>query len=73
MINRLRGLFQRYARTHRYIEAPGFDLSDSASGNGGQGYVDRVVLAGSRVTFIGWATAHRLPLTRAAGRADMRM
>ncbi|MCA0873499.1 glycosyltransferase [Seohaeicola saemankumensis] len=72
MINRLRGLFQRYARTHRYIEAPGFDLSDSASGNGGQGYVDRVVLAGSRVTFVGWSTADRILLTGAEGQSVTR-
>lgn len=70
MINRLRGLFQRYAQTHRHIEAPGFRLTDGSEPL--QGYVDRVVLTGTRVTFIGWSTADRILLMGADGQAVTR-
>lgn len=74
MINRLRGLFQRYARTHRYIEGPGFSLSADAADDGGpvQGHVDRVTLAGSQVTFTGWSTADRVLLVSAEGQSVTR-
>ncbi len=70
MINRLRGLFQRYAQTHRYIEAPGFQLTSGSEPL--QGYVDRVVMAGTRVTFIGWSTADRILLSGADGESTTR-
>lgn len=65
MFHRLRGLFQRYARRHRRIEAPGFPLAPA-------GHVDRVVLSRGRVMFIGWSPADRVILTGADGQSVAR-
>lgn len=70
MINRLRGLFQRYAQSHRHIEAGGFGLTSGSEPL--QGYVDRVVLNGTRVTFFGWSTADRILLSGADGQSVTR-
>ncbi len=70
MINRVRGLFQRYAQIHRHIEAPGFGLTDGSEPL--QGHVDKVILAGSHVTFVGWSTADRILLTGADGQSVTR-
>lgn len=70
MINRLRSLFQRYASTHRHIEVRGFGLADPTEPL--KGHVDRVLLAGTHVTFIGWSTADRVMLRSAEGSAITR-
>lgn len=58
MFHRVGGLFQRYVRQHRYIEARGFSLSERDQPT--RGHIDGVVLSGGRVTFTGWSTAERI-------------
>lgn len=70
MINRIRGLFQRYARAHRQIEMPGFALG--GPGAPIEGHVDRVVLKGARITFSGWCTAERIRLSGTEGQSTAR-
>lgn len=70
MFNRIRGLFQRFERRHRYIQARGFALSQRGAPL--QGYVDRVVLEGTRLTFVGWCVAGQITFTSATGRVQTR-
>lgn len=72
MFNRLRGLFQRFARQHRHVEARGFPLDEGQAGRPLLGNVDRVVLRGDKVAFIGWSPAERITLTSAAGQSVTR-
>jgi GT2 family glycosyltransferase len=65
-LNRIRGLFHRYERRHRQIVAAGFPLPGVA------GHVDRVLLQGARVTFVGWSTADRIVLVGADGQSAVR-
>ena len=67
MIDRIRGLFQLYHRTHCRIDAPGFSLT--VAGQPQLGHVDRVVLAGHRISFIGWSLADRIWITGSDGQA----
>ena len=70
MLNRIRGLFQRYVQTHCRIDAPGFSLASADQPR--LGHVDRVVLVGHRISFIGWSLADRITVIGSDGEASAR-
>lgn len=70
MLNRLRGLFARYADRHLIFNASGLrllDAEDRILGN-----VDRVSLDGSRIKLEGWCIANQLRLTWRGGQVAQR-
>ena len=70
MFYRIQGLFQRYVRAHCRIDAPGFSLATADQPR--LGHVDRVVLAGHRISFIGWSLGERITITGVDGQASAR-
>ena len=70
MFYRIRGLFQRYVRAHCRIDARGFSLATDDQPR--LGHVDRVVLAGHRISFIGWSLGERVSVTGSDGQVSAR-
>lgn len=62
MLSRLRGLFQRYAARHLALETAAVPLDVEAPWPTPAGYIDRVVVAGPRVTVSGWTLAETVSL-----------
>jgi GT2 family glycosyltransferase len=67
---RIRGLFQRYVRAHCRIDVGGFSLATEDQPR--LGYVDRVVLAGHRISFIGWSLGDRVSVIGSDGQVSTR-
>lgn len=70
MLNRIRGLFARYADRHLIFNASGMRLKDTD----GQpvGNVDLVSLSGNRMKLEGWSSASQLRLTWRGGQVVQR-
>lgn len=61
MLQRLKGLFHRYADRHLTLDLPGFALDPSAQ-TPPLGHVDLVAVRGNRLRVSGWTTADRITL-----------
>ncbi|MGR3710339.1 MAG: glycosyltransferase [Alterinioella nitratireducens] len=70
MIQRLRGLFARYADRHLSYAAPGPKLP--RVGGRPVGHVDRISVRENRLLIEGWSTARALRLTWSGGAAEQR-
>jgi len=70
VLNRIRGLFARYADRHLIFNASGMQLKDTD----GQplGHVDLVSLSGNRMRIEGWSSASQLRLTWRGGQVVQR-
>ncbi len=62
MLSRLRGLFHRYAARHLHLETGGGPLAADHPWQSPAGYVDRVVVAGTRIKVSGWTLADSVRL-----------
>lgn len=73
MLQRLKGLFHRYADRHLTLDLPGFSLGPPP-GDGAPplGHVDLVAIRGNRLRVVGWSTAERICLSWSGGQAACR-
>ena len=70
MLNRLRGLFARYADRHLTFSVPGPQLPEVDGV--ATGYVDRISIRGNRMSVEGWCIASQLRLTWHGGQVVQR-
>lgn len=70
VLSRLRGLFHRYAARHLSLDSGAAPLSIDSPWPVPPGYIDRVVVAGTRVTVSGWTLAETVSLRWEGGQVS---
>ncbi len=70
MIDRVRGLFSRYADRHSSFLQNGFALPKH--GDSPMGFVDSVSVQGNRLRYEGWTAAHSMTVSWAGGKISIR-
>lgn len=72
MLQRLKGVFHRYADRHLTLDLPGFSLGEPVEEGQPLGHVDLVAARGNRLRVVGWSTADRITLSWNGGQASCR-